>query len=132
MPVQTTTSTIYALNVSLVGITGTFLGMPAEALILGAAGGAISLARGEPTTRGKAVSTIIASMLLAGTASPAVVAWLVKYIELADPEEELLYFKSLAPFVIGACWQWAIPFLAAKAEQTLQSLFKQKQDGDQS
>lgn len=121
MPVNASTSTIYALNVSLVGISGTFLGMPAEALILGAAGGAISLARGDPTTRGKAISTIIASMLFAGTASPAVAAWLINHINLGHPHEEALYFKALVPFAIGAGWQWALPFLAAKAEKALQS-----------
>lgn len=122
MPVQTTATTIYALNVSLVGITGAFLGMPAEALILGALGGAISLARAEVMTRGKAITTIIASMLFAGTASPIAVAWLIKHIELAHAEEELLYLKALVPFVIGATWQWALPFIARKAEQILQSL----------
>lgn len=122
MPVNISTSTIYALNVSLVGISGTFLGMPAEALILGATGGAISLARGDPTTRGKAMSTIIASMLFAGTASPAVAAWLINHINLGDAQDEALYFKALVPFAIGAGWQWALPFLAAKAEKILHSL----------
>lgn len=122
MPVQTTTSTIYALNVSLIsGITGHILGMPAEALILGALGGAITLARSDPTTRSKGISTIIASMLFAGAASPIVVAWLVKQIDLASTEEELFYLKALVPLTIGATWQWALPFLAAKAEKILQS-----------
>lgn len=124
MPVNTSSHAfgVYGLNVSLVGITGTFLGMPAEALILGALGGAISLARGEPTTRGKAISTIMASMLFAGTASPAVAAFLINHIQLGQPEEEALYLKALVPFAIGAGWQWALPFLASKAEKMLQSL----------
>lgn len=121
MPVNASTSTIYALNVSLVGISGTFLGMPAEAMILGAAGGAISLARNDPTTRSKAIGTIIAGMMFAGTASPAVAAFLINHIDLGHPAEEALYFKALVPFVIGAGWQWALPFLAAKAEKILQS-----------
>lgn len=125
MPVNiTNTSTVYALNVSLVGISGTFFGMPAEALILGAAGGAISLARGDPTTRSKAISTIIASMLFAGTASPAVAAWLINHIDLGLPHEEALYFKALVPFAIGAGWQWALPFLAVKAEKVIRSFSK--------
>lgn len=122
MPVNSSTSTIYGLNVILVGFSGSLFGMPIEALILGAAGGAISLARAEIMPRSKAITTMIASMLLAGTASPVVVAWLVKYIDLADTEEELLYFKALVPFVIGACWQWALPFIAKKAEQILQAI----------
>lgn len=121
MPINTSTTTIYALNVSLVGISGTFLGMPAEAMILGAAGGAISLARGDPTTRSKAIGTIIAGMMFAGTASPAVAAWLINHIDLGHPTEEALYLKALVPFVIGAGWQWALPLLAAKAEKILQS-----------
>lgn len=121
MPVNTSTSTIYALNVSLVGISGTFFGMPAEALILGALGGAIALARANVMTRSKAISTIIASMLFAGTASPAVSAFLINRIDLGNPQEEALYFKALVPFAIGAGWQWALPFLAAKAEKILQS-----------
>ena len=34
-----------AVNISAIGIAGTFLGMPIEALILGAVGGAVSLGR---------------------------------------------------------------------------------------
>ena len=120
MPVNTTTSMAYALNVSLVGIAGTFLGMPVEALILGAMGGAISLGRGEVMTRGKAVSTIIASMMLAGSASPLVVAWLVSHLHLADAEQEALYLKPLVPFAIGSTWQWLLPRLTAKFEAWLQ------------
>lgn len=121
MPVNTTASVgAYALNVTLVGFAGTFLGMPVEALILGAAGGAISLGRGEVLTRGKAVSTIIASMMLAGTASPLVVAWLSNHVQLGDPTEEALYLKALVPFAIGSTWQWLLPRLTVKLEMWIQ------------
>ena len=119
MPVNTTTNAAYALNISLVGITGTFLGMPVEALILGAAGGAISLGRGGVMTRGKAVSTIIASMMIAGTTSPIIIAWLIKQIQLADAVEEAAYLKPLVPFAIGSTWQWLLPRISAKADDYL-------------
>ncbi|MDK4680141.1 hypothetical protein QDY71_01455 [Kingella negevensis] len=119
MSVETGAATahgVYALNVGLVGIAGTFLGMPIEAMILGAAGCAIALGRGGIVTRGKAVSTIIASMMFAGTASPAVAAWLINHVDLGAPQEEVLYFKALVPFAIGGGWQWALPRIIAKAD----------------
>lgn len=119
MTVAETSNGIYLINANAVGIAGSLLDMPIEVLILGAAGGAIVLGRGGVMTRGKAVSTIIASMMFAGVASPAVVAWMVQHVDLGTSEEELMYFKSLVPFVIGSCWQWALPILSEKADEFL-------------
>lgn len=122
MPVVETKNAAYLINMGIVGISGTLLGMPIEALILGALGGAIALGRGEVMTRGKAVSTIIASMMFAGVASPAVVAFLIRRLELGTPEEELFYLQPLVPFVIGSCWQWILPIIGKKADEILRRL----------
>lgn len=116
-----TVATTYALNVTLVGVTGTIFGMPIDALVLGAFGGAVVLARSEPMSRKQAISVLGMSMMLAGSGSPAAVAWLVNHIDLGSAQDEAMYFKALAPFAIGAGWQWFMPFVTAKMEKIMQS-----------
>ncbi len=41
MPVNTTTGAAYAMNVGAVGIVGSFLGLPLEAMIFGTIAGAV-------------------------------------------------------------------------------------------
>lgn len=123
-----TQNAIYLINASAIGIAGTFLGMPIEALILGAAGGAIALGRGGVMTRGKAVSTILTSMMLAGAASPAVASWIAHYINLGSPEEEAALLKPLVPLAIGGCWQWILPRIGAKADELFQRIFGGKKE----
>lgn len=123
MPVNTI-NTAAAVNISAIGIAGTFLGMPIEALVLGAVGGAVALGRSEPSGRRQAVSGLIASMMLAGTASPLVVEIGAHYLHLSDAS----LLKAFVPFAIGATWQWFLPKLTVLAEAWLQKIFK-KGDG---
>ena len=116
----------YALKISLIGISGTLFGMPAEALILGALGGAVALGRGQIMSRGQSLYSIFVSMLLAGTASPIAVAWAIKYIDLGTPEDEVVLLKALIPFVIGISWQWLLPHVISMIEQRLNK-WKEKQ-----
>lgn len=108
-------NSIYLANFSAISIAGSLLGMPIEALILGAVGGAIALGRGEVMSRGKAVSTILTSTMLAGAASPAVSLWIINNTFLSDTEA-----KALVPLAIGCSWQWALPYIGAAAGGLLQ------------
>ena len=121
MPVNTTTSA-YALNIGTVGIVGTFLGMPLEALILGAAAGAVAHGLNRSGTRANGIATVITSTLLAGAFSPALVAWLALNFHLGEPEAELLLLKPLVPVLVGAAWPWALPLLADGAKKLWQGL----------
>ena len=112
MPVNTTTSAAYALNIGAVGIVGTCVGMPMEALLLGAAAGAVAHGLNRSGTRANGIATVITSTLLAGAFSPALVAWLALQFDLGEPEAELLLLKPLVPVLVGAAWPWALPLLA--------------------
>ena len=112
MPVNTTTGAAYALNVGAVGIVGSFLGLPLEAMILGTIAGAVVHGLNRAVTRPNGIATIITSALLAGAFSPALVAWLALQFDLGEPEAELLLLKPLVPVLVGAAWPWALPLLA--------------------
>ena len=129
MPVNTTTSAAYALNIGAVGIVGTFLGMPLEALILGAAGGAVAHGLNRSGTRANGIATVIASTLLAGAFSPALVAWLALQFDLGGPEAELLLLKPLVPVLVGAAWPWALPLLADGVKKLWQGWIKRFRGG---
>ena len=101
-----------AVNISAIGIAGTFLGMPIEALILGAVGGAVSLGRSEPSGRRQAVTGLIASMMLAGTLSPLLVELGTNYL-----------LKAFVPFTVGATWQWFTPKITALIEAWYLKIF---------
>ena len=120
MPVNTTTSAAHALNIGTVGIVGTFLGMPLEALILGAAAGAVAHGLNRSGTRANGIATVITSTLLAGAFSPALVAWLALNFHLGEPEAELLLLKPLVPVWVGAAWPWALPLLEDGAKKLWQ------------
>ena len=124
MPVNTTTSAAYALNIGAVGIVGTFLGMPLEALILGAAAGAVAHGLNRSGTRANGIATVITSTLLAGAFSPAMVAWLALNFHLGEPEAELLLLKPLVPVLVGAAWPWALPLLEDGAKKLWQGWIK--------
>lgn len=107
MPLNTANHAANALNIGTVGIVGTFLGMPLEALILGAIAGSVAHGLSGATTRSRGIAAIMASTLLAGALSPAAVGWLS--LKLGMPPEVL---KAAVPVAIGAAWPWAMPHLA--------------------
>lgn len=107
MPLNTANHAANALNIGTVGIAGTLLGMPLEALILGAVAGSVAHGLGGVTTRQRGIAVIMASTLLAGALSPPVVAWLSLHTAL---KEEVL--NAAVPVLIGAAWPWAMPQLA--------------------
>ena len=118
MPVNTI-NTAAAVNISAIGIAGTFFGMPIEALVLGAVGGAVALGRSEPSGRRQAVTGLIASMMLAGTLSPLLVELGTNYLHLSDTA----LLKAFVPFTVGATWQWFTPKITALIEAWYLKIF---------
>ncbi len=112
MPVNTANSTAYALNVGAVGVVGTFLGMPLDALILGAMAGAVAYGLNRAVTRPNGIATIITSTLLAGAFSPAIIGFAIHQINLGESSAEIAMLKPLVPVLIGAGWIWAMPHIA--------------------
>jgi hypothetical protein len=94
------------LNMGMIGISGTIAGMPLEALVLGAVAGALHHGLKEPGSRKNGMLVIITSMLLAGSLSPMIMAYLALSLGL---EQEV--FKAAVPMLIGLGWSWATPLL---------------------
>ena len=111
MPVETGAGA-YVVNMGAVGIVGSFLGLPLEAMILGTIAGAVVHGLNRAVTRHNGIATIITSALLAGAFSPAVSAWLSLQLEIGDtPDAEMILLKPLVPVLIGAAWPWILPML---------------------
>lgn len=117
MPVNTTAGSAYALNVGAVGVVGTFLGLPIDALILGAISGAVVHGLGRTVSRGHGIVTIMTSTLLAGAFSPVVVGWLVHYFDVGGADAETAMLKPLVPVLIGAAWPWMLPLVSDGVKQ---------------
>lgn len=106
------------MNVGAVGIVGTFLGMPIEALILGALAGSIVHGMNRKGDNKNGIAAIMTSTLLSGAFSPAVIIWAVKYSGL--PEEVL---SPVVPVVIGGSWSYVAPLLDGYLKNYLTNLF---------
>ena len=110
--INPTTGAAYAMNVGAVGIVGSFLGLPLEAMILGTIAGAVVHGLNRAVTRPNGIATIITSALLAGAFSPAISAWVALQLEIGDtPDAEIMLLKPLVPVLIGAAWPWILPML---------------------
>lgn len=116
MPVETGAGA-YVVNLGAVGVVGTLLGMPIEALILGAMAGAVAQGLNPSATRTKGISTVLVSMLLAGAFSPTGIEWLSKLIEISNDLSEQTLLRPLVPVLIGAAWPWVLPLIADGAKR---------------
>ena len=105
-PLETSNVPGHVLNMGMIGISGTIAGMPLEALVLGAVAGALHHGLKEPGSRKNGMLVIITSMLLAGSLSPMIMAYLALSLGL---EQEV--FKAAVPMLIGLGWSWATPLL---------------------
>jgi len=105
-PLETSNVPGHMLNMGMIGISGTIAGMPLEALVLGAVAGALHHGLKEPGSRKNGMLVIITSMLLAGSLSPMIMAYLALSLGL---EQEV--FKAAVPMLIGLGWSWAAPLL---------------------
>ncbi|ARB04802.1 hypothetical protein [Neisseria lactamica] len=105
-PLETSDASGHVLNMGIIGLSGTLAGMPLEALVLGAVAGALHHGLKEPGSRKNGILVIITSMLLAGSLSPMITAYLTLNLGL---EQEV--FKAAVPISIGLGWSWATPLL---------------------
>ena len=105
-PLETSNVPGHMLNMGMIGISGTIAGMPLEALVLGAVAGALHHGLKEPGSRKNGMLVIITSMLLAGSLSPMIMAYLALSLGL---EQDV--FKAAVPVLIGFSWSWAAPLL---------------------
>ena len=105
-PLETSNASGHVLNMGMIGLSGTLAGMPLEALVLGAVAGALHHGLKEPGSRKNGMLVIITSMLLAGSLSPMIMAYLALSLGL---EQEV--FKAAVPMLIGLGWAWATPLL---------------------
>lgn len=105
-PLETSDASGHVLNMGIIGLSGTLAGMPLEALVLGAVAGALHHGLEEPGSRKNGILVIITSMLLAGSLSPMITAYLTLNLGL---EQEV--FKAAVPMLIGLGWSWATPLL---------------------
>lgn len=101
-----TTTAGHVISLSTFGFYGTLLGMPLEALVLGAVAGALQHGLKEPGSRKNGILVIIISMVLAGSISPLAIAYLSLSLGL---EQEV--FKAAIPVAVGFGWSWAAPLL---------------------
>lgn len=105
-PLETSDASGHVLNMGIIGLSGTLAGMPLEALVLGAVAGALHHGLKEPGSRKNGILVITTSMLLAGSLSPMITAYLTLNLGL---EQEV--FKAAVPMLIGLGWSWATPLL---------------------
>ena len=105
-PLETSNVPGYMLNIGMIGFTGSIAGMPVEALVLGAVAGALHHGLKEPGSRKNGLLVIIISMMLAGSLSPVIMAYLALSLGL---EQEV--FKAAVPMLIGLGWSCAAPLL---------------------
>lgn len=100
------------LNVGEVGVIGSFMGMPLDALILGAFAGAVMHGLNRAGTKRHGIATIITSTLLAGAFSPAIIGYLIHHMHFAEEGARLEMLKPLVPVLIGASWPWLLPLVS--------------------
>lgn len=105
-PLETSNVPSHMLNIGMIGFSGSIAGMPVEALVLGAVAGALHHGLKEPGSRKNGLLVIIISMMLAGSLSPMIMAYLALSLGL---EQEV--FKAAVPMLIGLGWSWAAPLL---------------------
>ncbi len=105
-PLETSNVPSHMLNIGMIGFSGSIAGMPVEALVLGAVAGALHHGLKEPGSRKNGLLVIIISMMLAGSLSPVIMAYLALSLGL---EQEV--FKAAVPMLIGLGWSWAAPLL---------------------
>lgn len=105
MPVNSSNATGFVLNIGAVGISGFLFGMPIEALILGGMAGAAVHGLSRPSRR--AVSTVLASVMLAGSLTPTLMHYAGQYLAL--PETIL---RTLIPVAVGGGWPWLWPIVS--------------------
>lgn len=120
MPVNTSNAAVAAktvVDVGMVGIGGYFMGMPIEAMILGAMAGALANGLNKPEKRRNVALAILVSMILAGAFAPVLSLWLVDFFHISDTAREHETLRVAAPVIVGGGWSWLAPLLASSLRQ---------------
>lgn len=117
MPVNTGMGANTVVNIGAVGLAGAFLGMPAEALALGAFAGALINGRNAPSGGWRVLTGILTGMLLAGAFSPVAVLALMHLLPFGAAAEQPL--NIAVPVLIGGCWSWAAPLIGDALKRLL-------------
>lgn len=104
-------TTGYVFHIGQIGIIGTVLGMPLEAMILGAVAGAVMLGRHRRQSRINGLTAIAVSTLLAGAFSPVIGGWLVEHLSVGEQHSRAEMLRPLVPVLIGGGWSWLAPIL---------------------
>lgn len=106
------------ITVGTVSVVGTLLGMHYDALLFGLFGGLIFLSQGNTVRRTQAVTSVIASALLAGVGAPILSSLLVSfYSALANVDTDTM--RRASALLIGGSWQAAIPYAFKSFKETL-------------
>lgn len=127
MPVNTSQTVITAkgvLDVGAIGIAGSVLGMPIDAMVLGAMAGALVNGLNAPDSRRAVVSAILVSMMLAGTFTPLLAHWLGLNLNLGDEATENRLLNLAVPVVLGGGWSWFAPLLGDGIKQAWDAVVK--------
>ncbi|WP_304334845.1 hypothetical protein [Conchiformibius steedae] len=119
MPMNTG-NTVSAVHIGAVGVAGTFFGMPLQALILGAFAGALINGRNKASGRRQVLSSVLASMVLAGAFTPVVVLALLHFLPFGMAAQQPL--DVAVPVLIGGCWSWAAPLIGDAVKRLLAGL----------
>lgn len=110
----------YVWNVGTIGIAGSVLGMPVDALFLGALAGLLTLGFNPVSSRTQGVVTVCTGTLLAGALSPMLMHFLALRFDFAENvEHEMNALRPIIPVLIGASWQWFLPRLSHVLQRLL-------------
>lgn len=113
----------HTFNLGSLLISGMFLGMPVDALALGAMAAAVTLGIGEKKAPTRACCEIVLSALVAGALTPLGTAWLAtKYLPHMDVEQAFNTTRTITPIIIGSTVQYFYPL----ATQVLPAYLKRK------
>lgn len=96
-----------AVNIGTIGIVGTILGMPVEALVIGTVAGVLSNGLRESTSLRKGMFSIVTSALMAGAFTPVISTWLAAKVGISGSA-----LSTAISFGIGAAWPNAVPLLS--------------------
>ncbi len=94
--------------IGTVSVVGTVFGMHYDSLLFGLFGGLIFLTNSPRTSRVAALSSVIASVLLAGSMAPILAAFLISWYDvLANVGEDNV--RRAGSLAIGAGWHASLP-----------------------
>lgn len=117
MPVNTSNGA-YFVYLGTFTVSGSFIGMPFDALFVGAVTGGLVIANSDTRLEGgRVLARLLMSMFLAGVFTPALTHLAAKMPILSTIDEQNLRICVAA--LIGAGWSWAAPILVAAVKRLL-------------